>query len=192
MKQFVHNGQAVSVSTKWLAYIACVAFLLYSLVLFEKLGIARENTNTCAGFEVRQTVVSIEIERPSFFLSNPSPKKITIAPAKDSASTTEKWARVVAVGPVLGSMDSGEVKTDVACTTKGIVLTATITRSANYHGAVLQNVLWRPRIEIEVALPQPNVHVEATWMMRLTNGAVLNHAQTPPYPDITYPITVRP
>src|SRR4051812_15205839 len=54
----------------------------------------------------------------------------------------EKHITIIARGPILGSMDSRQTSTEVACTKDGFTLTATITRSANYRGAVRQNVLW--------------------------------------------------
>jgi len=100
-----------------------------------------------------------------------------------------KAVTVIAVGPVLGSMDSHEIETRLECTTNGFALTATITRSADYSGSALKNLLWRPRIELAVVLKKPNVIVEVTWKICLTTGADLNHAQTPPYSEQKYPIT---
>jgi hypothetical protein len=97
---------------------------------------------------------------------------------------------ITAVGPVLGSMDSKNVKTDLACTPKGFVVTATLTRSADYHAASAKNVLWRPRINAEVILQEQEVTFKVTWRMRLTTGEELDHAQTLPYPDTKYPLTV--
>src|SRR5579863_861416 len=144
---------------------------------------AQETPKTCAGVEVRTVHVSIELDRGDSFLPDPSPK-IAEVPGKIETLT--------AIGPPLGSMDSSQLQTALACTQKGIALTATITRSANFQGAVLQNVVWRPRIQIEVGLHQAEVIVATTWRMRLTTGAEVNQAETPaaPYPDQQYPITV--
>ena len=87
-------------------------------------------------------------------------------------------------------MDSEKVDTNLACSSNGLVLTATITRSANYHGDVLQNVLWFPKITIVVAPLQPETALQIVWKMRLTNGKAVDHARTPPYPENKYPITV--
>ena len=121
------------------------------------------------------------------------PGKIKIAPPPTSETTPSaegKAVMVIVPGPVLGSMDSHEIKTDLACTANGLVLTATITRSADYHGAVIKNVDWRPRIEMTVILRKPEVMLEAIWKMRLTNGDWVAHTQTPGYPEQTYPITM--
>ena len=101
-----------------------------------------------------------------------------------------KAVTLIVVGPVLGSMDSREVETEVVCTAKGPVLTVIITRSAEYRGGVHKNVLWRPRIEIQVARRRHNLTFQTIWTMRLTSGAELKHAQTPPYPERKYPINV--
>ena|SRR5215472_347982 len=97
---------------------------------------------------------------------------------------------IVARGPVLGSMDSEKLNTAVACTTDGFVLTATITRSANYNGAVRQNVLWSPEITIVVVPRQPAVIVQTIWKMRSSDGKELGRARTPPYRQQDYPIAV--
>ena len=86
-------------------------------------------------------------------------------------------------------MDSRKLKTDLVCTANGFVLTATITRSANFNGAALQNVNWYPRITIAVVLHEPEVVFQTTWRMRLTTSAERDHAQTT-LSDQRYPITL--
>lgn len=154
---------------------------------------AQEIMKACAGMEVRSIDISAEPDRKVLLDATPEKPAIQIVPAPPSSTTpgaSEKVVTVIALGPVLGSMDSPKVETCLACTAKGVVLTATITRSADYHGAVLANIIWRPKIEIAVALRQPEIILATTWRMRLTTGAELAHAQTPPYPDQKYPITV--
>jgi len=97
---------------------------------------------------------------------------------------------VIAHGPVLGSMDSQKVETDLLCTAKGLLLTATITRSADYNGSALKNAAWRPQINITIVLHQAEPIFQATWKMRLTTGAEVSRAETPLYADQRYPITV--
>jgi len=182
-----HMGMGVSILTG----VIIVCFL--SLLLIRPHAHAQEisKSNTGAEAKVRSIKVSLELERD--VLLDTTPERIEIAPPQASETTpgaAGKAVTVIALGPVLGSMDSPDVKTDVACTRKGIRLTATVTRSADYHGGVRQNVLWRPKIEVVVVLRQPEVSFEAIWRMRLTTGAELDHAQTPPYPDRKYPITV--
>jgi hypothetical protein len=152
-----------------------------------------KEANKCVGAEVRsikglpELVIGV--------LHDPTPAKIEAIPVEASETTPSasgKAVTVIALGPVLGSMDSPEIKTDLACTAKGLVLTAIITRSANYNGGVRQNQNWRPRIEMALYLRQPEVLFKAIWKMRLTTGVELDHAQTPPsYPDQQYPITSR-
>lgn len=124
--------------------------------------------------------ISAEPEREVLLDATPEKPAIEIVPAPPSSTTpgaAKKTVTVIALGPVLGSMDSPKVETSLACTAKGIVLTATITRSADYHGAVLKNVLWRPKIEIVVVFRQPEIIFATTWRMRLTTGAEVDHAQ---------------
>ena len=173
----------LSVRTRVMATIPIATAIVCSLGLLAPLVKAQEVLKTCAGVEVRTIHVSIELDEGDSFLPDPSPK-IT--------EESGKIRTLTAVGPPLGSMDSPELETALACSKKGFVLTATITRSANFKGSVLQNVVWRPKIEIEVVPRQVEVIVEATWKRRVTTGKYMNQAETAaaPYPDQKYPITM--
>jgi hypothetical protein len=87
-------------------------------------------------------------------------------------------------------MDSPEIETELRCTERGLALTATITRSADFHGAALQNQNWRPMIAIALKPRRPNITFETVWRMRLTTGAELTHAQTPPHREQKYPMRI--
>jgi len=138
----------------------------------------------CPSLKVRSVKVSPQLLKDL-------PRNAQQATIETEASAREtKEITVVAKGPVLGSMDSEKLSTDLACSNDGLVFTATITRSANYHGAVAQNVLWFPRITIVVGPLQREIALQTVWNMRLTNGRMLDHARTPPYPEQKYPITV--
>jgi hypothetical protein len=106
------------------------------------------------------------------------------SPAAEGAVTA------VALGPVLGAMDSTTVKTEVVCTPRGIGVTAVITRSADYTGAALANVNWRPKMQISALVRRPDAVLQVTWKMRSSNGETLDRAATPPYPQTRYPISV--
>jgi hypothetical protein len=97
---------------------------------------------------------------------------------------------IVAHGPVLGSMDSETLSTDLACSDAGLVLSATITRSADYQGALRQNLLWFPQITIVVVPLTQDMVLQANWRMRLTNGTMVESFRTPPYPEKKCPIKV--
>lgn len=154
---------------------------------------AQEIMKTCASAAVQSISLSAESEREIFLDAMPEKPVIKIAPAPSSSTmpgAAGKAVTVIALGPVLGSMDSPKVETDLVCTAKGVALTATTTRSADYHGAVAKNVLWRPKIEIVVIPRQTEVIFETTWRMRLTTGVEVDHARTPPYPEQKFPISV--
>jgi hypothetical protein len=102
----------------------------------------------------------------------------------------ERTLTVLAYGPILGSMDSSNVNTNISCTKEGFELTATIIRSVNYHGDVMQNVLWRPVVTLRVRCDSPKVVFESIWKMELSDGKRVDRARTPPYPEQQYPITV--
>jgi hypothetical protein len=137
----------------------------------------------CAGVDVNSLIVSTEYSNGAV-PSDPSPSIMV-----DPHASGETIA-ITELGPVLGSMDSRKVKTEVVCTEKGFAVTAIVTRSADYKGALAKNVLWRPRINIAIVLRNPEVNFEGTWRMRLTTGAELDHAETPPYPEQRYPATI--
>jgi hypothetical protein len=167
--------------------------LIHSCSLLLSLGAAnaQQAVKTCPSVEVLTFNASAQLELPEHPVS-PSARG-EIAPALISTerpTAPGASVKVIAIGPILGAMDSTEVKADIACTPEGIVLTATITRSADYHGSVLANVNWRPRVEIELILRKPEVVVQSTWRMRLTTGKELDHAATPPLTRINYPIIV--
>lgn len=147
----------------------------------------------CAGIEVRSLNISEEMERE--VLLDPVPEKpainmVRISPLSPSLDVAEKIIWVTAIGPAIEKYSTSHtVETDLACTSTGVRLTATILQ---YSPIIISNksVLWRPKIEMEVVLRQPEVSFETTWRMRLPTGVELEHAQTPPYPDQNYPITV--
>ncbi len=167
-----------------------VVSIVCSLGLSVTYANAQEIMKTCAGMEARLINISAEFVKKVLLDTRPEIAIIPTPPSSTTPGAAGKAVTVIALGPVLGSMDSPTVETDLACTAKGVVLTATITRSADYHGAAAKNVLWRPKIEIAVVLRQPEGIFEATWRMRLTTGAEMDHARTPSYPDQKYPITV--
>jgi hypothetical protein len=116
--------------------------------------------------------------------SNRAPRpRVTIVRHSDTAST------LLAIGPVLGSMDSRDVIIDLACTDDGVTLTATIVRSDAYSGALHKNVLWRPRITAEIK-PRRHLLLRVKWCMQRTNGETVAQAATPPYSLQRYPIVL--
>jgi len=137
--------------------------------------------------DVQSIRVSAEPESDVLDDHDPESADLTVVQA---GASTNAIASAVAVGPVLGSMDLRNVETARACDANGVRITATTTRSAAYEGAVQKNVLWRPRLEIVFA-PHSAVTVLTTiWKMRLTTGAEVSRARTPPYPEQNYPVTV--
>jgi hypothetical protein len=164
--------------------LACLLAVAAPLADAQKVAAAHQAVKMCPGVTVRSVNVSPQILKD--IARNARQETIETG----ASATATDGITVVAKGPVLGSMDSEELSTDLACSSDGFVLTATITRSANYHGAVLQNVLWFPRVAIVVVPLRPEIVFQAIWKMRLTNGRMLDHARTPPYPEHKYPLTL--
>jgi hypothetical protein len=141
-------------------------------------------TTSCP--EVKLIRVSEEPEGDVLHDRAPETAELSIAPA---GSETQASVTVIALGPALGSMDGRKVETTRACDANGVTITATTMRSAEYIGAVLKNILWRPRLEIVLA-PRPTGTVLTTiWRMRLTTGAEVQRTRIPPYPEVAYPVT---
>jgi hypothetical protein len=165
------------------------ALVISYLAVFGARANAQGVLNVCDGMEVRSIEVSADLQLPA----NPGPR-IDLVPDQKGAAvrgpSSKKVVKLVLFGPVLGSMDSREVKTDFVETPRGCELVAGITRSAEYSGAVAKNVLWRPRIEVAATFRRAEVTFQAKWVMRLTTGTIVDHARTPPYPDQKYPITL--
>ena len=98
---------------------------------------------------------------------------------------------ITAVGPALGSMDSRNLETDLSCSPEGVILTATIVRSADFQGAALKNVLWRPKISVTFSLRRDPALFRLSWAMRLTTGAAVSRAATPPFAERSYPVALE-
>lgn len=146
---------------------------------------AQESVKSCPGVEVRSIRDSVKAVQD--LPLDGKQETIETGASRDAGNTVT----IVARGPVLGSMDSEKVDGDIVCTEDGFALTATITRSANFNGAVRQNVLWSPEITAVIAPRRPAVVVQTIWKMRLSNGEELKRARTPPYPQQHYPVTVK-
>jgi hypothetical protein len=154
---------------------------------------------TCAGVDVRSVEVSADPDvsqnrsKSIFLPRGPSPSIDILTPAAPKPgveNTTPQYVTILARGPVLGSMDSQKIETDFSCTANGVLLTAIITRSENYTGAVLKNAAWRPQLRALLMLHQSNVALETIWKMRLSNGNDVTNAETPAYATQQYPIVV--
>src|ERR1700682_6140220 len=139
-----------------LARVPMVVAIVLPLGLFANLSNAQESIKTCVALDVRAIEVLAESGGQSPFQSKsesvflpPGPvPAIDIVPAQRGKENTTSDVMMIVRGPVLGSMDSQKVETNLLCTAKGVLLTATITRSADYNGAVLKNAPWRPQVDI--------------------------------------------
>lgn len=163
--------------------------LAFTLQLAGTLASAQDVQKDCAAAQVQLIRVAAILHDRSFGL-DAKPEIAVVSPFTEKSSK-DKTKSVVALGPILGSMDSAKVEAILTCTEKGFVLTAIITRSADYAGSATANIIWRPKIEIAVAARRPSVIAEATWRMRLSNGNEVRQARVPGYPDQLYPYTVK-
>jgi hypothetical protein len=121
---------------------------------------------------------------------NPAAEIRTVPSAASAPSASPDGLQIVAVGPVLGAMDSLTVHTDVRCSTTGIGLRVVLTRSAQFYGDVTKNAPWRPLVVMTLQLKRPVAALEVVWKMRLTTGTRVTRATTPGYREQHYPIVL--
>ncbi len=146
---------------------------------------ARAASLTCPLLRILSTTTSQESEeavlRAVGHDREAPPRATSSAAGKDEVT-------IVALGPVLDSLDSREIEVTPACTAGGAMLTATITR---YSGGAKKNVLWRPRIRIAVTLGRSEAQFQTTWRVRRPDGTELDHRDAQRYP-ITVTTPIRP
>lgn len=168
------------------------AIRLCLLVTLVSLGAsAQKIVKSCPSAQVLSVVTTPELQGQQRFKPRPRIEILRSTTRAPSSASAGRAVDLIALGPVLGSMDSPKVRTRIACTEGGFALVATITRSANFHGSAMQNAIWRPRIRIEAVPRRPQFLFRSTWRMRLTNGAKVKRTQTPTYPSQRFPVTVE-
>jgi len=142
-----------------------------------------QNEKRCPLVSVRDLVVSSL--PPSAVGSDPAPV-IKIVPSRMSTSSLPQLyqaLRVILDGPVVDSTNSIRLPIEINCTDQGLAVTANLSQSADY---ALQNVPWRPRVELELLVNQaqarlvgiePSItvywtmsfdHALSEWTQRLT------------------------
>ena len=176
--------------TSFFVYLAVAIVSTWQLITMKESDFATiaEPVKNCTGLEVK----SIDLAKLRETKPKPEKAKILLPQESTTTDSINKTLNVVAIGPVLGSMDSSEFRTDLDCTPQGFILTTTIIRSANFNGAVRQNINWHPRIETTVELLEPKIVVETKWIMVSSTGALINNAKTPPFTENQqYPIIVK-
>jgi hypothetical protein len=98
---------------------------------------AQQLVKECSGVHVQSITFLKQNSEPTAEDAQRAMPFIEMAPpVPPSGATPTRSVTVIAVGPILGSMDLQEVATSIQCTREGVGLTATITRSAEYHGGV--------------------------------------------------------
>jgi hypothetical protein len=135
----------------------------------------------CPAAEVRAMAQAIAVRAED--LAEPAPAVSIVAAALDAVT-------LAARGPILDALHRRDVAYRVDCTASGLAIEATIVQLTRERGAVLKNILWQPTITLQATPSGPIAEVRATWRMRLPDGTELDRAQTPPYAERTYPITV--
>jgi hypothetical protein len=144
----------------------------------------------CPLLEIRSIASSEDSEEEALRAAGPdreAPPSLTYLAGRSDPARKEE-VTIIALGPVLDSLDSHKIKTDLACTADGAMLVATITQ---YSGGVIKNVLWRPRIKIVVTLQRPGILFQATWKKRRTDGTELDHAGIRQKYPVTVTTTIR-
>jgi hypothetical protein len=148
---------------------------------------AEEIKTACHGLEAR--VINASGMRSGDEANLPADIKVTSvdAPGRITA-VPSKTLRVLLFGPVLGSMDSNDFPTGLTCTDSGIIITMTI---EHWGDAATKNILWRPRVELELILHQTKVVLEGKWVMRSRTGALVAKASGWGGPEEKFPLTIE-
>lgn len=122
-------------------------YLIFLIFLVGVAENARAVVKSCPIIEVPSVKESAQIVRDEPLATRQA--------ANETHAGSENEIAVVARGQILGSMDSRKPTTGLTCTNDGLAVTATITRSANYRGAVRQNVLWVPTLSMVITPAAP-------------------------------------
>ncbi len=139
---------------------------------------------TCPLLEIRSLASSAESEEEVLRAAGPHRQA---QPSLITSAASQQEVTVLALGPVLDSLDAREIEVDPSCTADGATIVATI---MHYSGGVKKNVLWRPRIRIVITPRRPEVRFKATWRMRGVEGAGLGRVGAQRYP-VTVTTTIR-
>ena len=167
----------------WLALLLAGGALTHSDAESQTEAPSVEPVLQCDSVQVRTAVVSLA------YIS-------TQLPTEDRAESVVEYpkpgAAVVHVqGPILGSMDSRAISLKPSCVSEGVLIEATISRSAQFTGAAAKNVLWRPIVAVTVSPYRSGSKLQVSWKMKTTDGRTLTEAQTVPFAVTTYPQVVR-
>ncbi|HVB34554.1 MAG TPA: hypothetical protein VNJ52_09315 [Patescibacteria group bacterium] len=143
----------------------------------------------CPTVEVQSVSVFPQLaERGHFGRPTPQIDEVASSPRTPAPRAGKHAVKLIALGPVLGSMDSPRLDIAGACIEKGFALRVTLARSASFHGSAAKNVIWRPRITVVLRPRRPGAVLQVTWRMRLTTGAFPRQARTPGFPMQKYPV----
>ncbi len=116
-----------------------------------------------------------------------------VYPTAPQRANDHKLAEIslAAIGPVLGNMDSDVLMLHPACEARGLVLTSTITRSADYYGGVQKFAPWRPELDMQIVQAERGAVVTVVWKMRLISGIEVQRGDLPTGLGYDFPITSR-
>jgi hypothetical protein len=93
----------------------------------------------------------------------------------------------LALGPVLGTMDSTDLEFQYACTPNSLEIVVTIRRSSEQSDSLKFGV-WRPKIALKLADPKSGRFLYVTWKMQTPDGHQIVHGDLPTGLRQTYPI----
>jgi len=76
--------------------------------------------------------------------------------------------KLFAVGPELTSADGEGIPIEVSCAEDGIHLTALVTRHSTIMPELRSAIEWKPSLELDMVLDQPETNVTVTWVIHAT------------------------
>jgi len=146
--------------------------------------------------------------RPVYKAVNPSPNILYLKTGTPAYfwqySPPADIIHVSGDGPVLDSIVSTKVTSEIDCSHNSVSVIAHIWRSGTedatwawqaggYIGDIAKDALWRPSIEFNLAPAKgmPAVPVEIVWILHGEDGKPVDSFQTPDMPRQAYPLSVR-
>jgi hypothetical protein len=162
------------------------AVFFFLLAVFDGVSYAdaQESVKHCASVDVKSIIVSQAKQAAESANLEPSIALDSVSSIESRQLGIEKL-EFSAFGPILTTLDSNEIRTDVSCLENGFAVTAMI---SHVESPVLKNPSWRPRIRIIAVRMNKNTKVQIKWRM-VEDGAELD--RVPSEPVVKLPLVVE-
>ncbi len=109
---------------------------------------------------------------------------------KEAAPAMANSVHLLAVGPVLGSMDGRAIAFTADCSSGNVHVSATVVRASGYVGAVLKFAMWRPLVRLDFPGVAKYPKMSLTWRMVSDAGEIIPEGDLPTGVKQHYPFTL--